>query len=121
MPIYEYQCESCGQRTEVMQRISDDPLTLCEVCSGPLKKLISAPSFQFKGSGWYVTDYARGDGKGKDGGDADKSADKKSGDDGGKTESAKKEDGGTSSNDTAKKSDTGTSSDSGKNDVKKAS
>lgn len=68
MPIYEYQCQQCGERSEVLQRISADPLTRCESCGGDLKKLISAPAFQFKGSGWYVTDYARKDGGGKDSG-----------------------------------------------------
>lgn len=59
MPIYEYQCRSCGHRTEALQRMSDPPLTTCGECGGELKRLISSPSFQFKGSGWYVTDYAR--------------------------------------------------------------
>lgn len=59
MPIYEYQCQSCGERIEVMQRMSDPPLGTCEECGGEVRKLISAPAFQFKGSGWYVTDYAR--------------------------------------------------------------
>lgn len=58
MPIYEYQCQKCGHRLEAMQRFSDAPLTECPECEGALKKLISAPAFQFKGSGWYVTDYA---------------------------------------------------------------
>ncbi len=58
MPIYEYQCESCEQRTEAIQRIDEPPLALCPHCGGPLVKLMSAPSFQFKGTGWYVTDYA---------------------------------------------------------------
>lgn len=58
MPIYEYECESCGRRTEAIQRFDDPPLTTCEACQGDLKKLVSAPSFQFKGTGWYVTDYA---------------------------------------------------------------
>jgi putative FmdB family regulatory protein len=58
MPIYEYQCLSCGRRTETLQRMADPPLTVCENCGGELKKLISSPAFQFKGSGWYVTDYA---------------------------------------------------------------
>ena len=57
MPLYEYQCQSCGNRTEVIQRVSDPPLSTCEDCGGDLKKLISAPAFQFKGTGWYVTDY----------------------------------------------------------------
>ena len=73
MPIYEYKCLSCEQLTEVMQRMSDAPLTTCESCGGDLKKQISAPAFQFKGSGWYVTDYAD-KGKGK-GGESKKGAD----------------------------------------------
>ena len=68
MPLYEYQCQSCGDTTEVIQRMSDPPLSTCERCGGDLKKLISAPAFQFKGSGWYVTDYADKGGKGKDSG-----------------------------------------------------
>ena len=63
MPLYEYQCQSCGQRTEVLQSFSDAPRTVCEACGGELKKLISAPAVQFKGTGWYVTDYARKDTK----------------------------------------------------------
>ncbi len=58
MPIYEYQCEKCGQTTEVLQKFSDAPLTLCPGCGGPVAKLMSMNSFQLKGSGWYVTDYA---------------------------------------------------------------
>jgi len=58
MPIYEYQCEECEKRTEAIQRLDDPPLDLCPHCGGPLRKLMSAPAFQFKGSGWYVTDYA---------------------------------------------------------------
>jgi putative FmdB family regulatory protein len=67
MPLYEYQCQSCDQRTEVLQRFADDPLTTCEACGGDLKRLISAPAVQFKGSGWYVTDYAGKGGKSKKG------------------------------------------------------
>ncbi len=73
MPIYEYECKSCGERSEVMQRINDPPLETCEECGGALRKLISAPAFQFKGSGWYVTDYAR-----KEGGDKKESKESKS-------------------------------------------
>jgi len=58
MPVYEYQCESCGKRLEKIQKFSDPPLTQCEVCGGPLKKVLSAPALVFKGTGWYVTDYA---------------------------------------------------------------
>ena len=58
MPIYEYQCQSCGKRTELLQRMDDPPLATCPECGGEVKKLVSAPAVQFKGSGWYVTDYA---------------------------------------------------------------
>lgn len=59
MPLYEYQCEACGHRFEVIQKFSDAPLTQCPTCSGPVAKLLSSPAIQFKGSGWYITDYAR--------------------------------------------------------------
>jgi putative FmdB family regulatory protein len=60
MPLYEYQCEACAQRFEVIQKFSDPPATVCRVCgSGPVQKLLSSPAIQFKGSGWYITDYAR--------------------------------------------------------------
>jgi len=59
MPIYEYVCNKCAKRTEVIQRIGEAPLKVCPHCGGRLKKAISAPAIQFKGSGWYVTDYAR--------------------------------------------------------------
>ncbi len=59
MPIYEYECTKCGQIIEAMQKFSDPPLTECEHCHGALRKLISMSTFHLKGSGWYVTDYAR--------------------------------------------------------------
>ena len=59
MPLYEYACDSCGETIEALQRFSDPPLETCGSCGGTLEKLISAPSIQFKGTGWYVTDYAR--------------------------------------------------------------
>jgi len=66
MPLYEYQCETCSERTEVVRRFSDPPLTTCESCGGKLRKLISSPAIQFKGSGFYITDYAKGNsGSGK--------------------------------------------------------
>ena len=58
MPIYEYQCLSCGKRTELLQRFEDPPPAACPHCGGEVKKMFSAPAVQFKGSGWYVTDYA---------------------------------------------------------------
>lgn len=58
MPIYEYQCRQCHQRHEAIQRFSDPPLESCPHCGGELKKLLSSPAIQFKGSGFYKTDYA---------------------------------------------------------------
>ena len=59
MPIYEYVCEKCGKHLEVMQKMSDAPLKRCPDCRGKLEKVFSQTSFQLKGSGWYVTDYAK--------------------------------------------------------------
>ena len=59
MPIYEYECTGCGHVHEVMQKMSDKPLTKCPLCSGKLQKLISQSTFHLKGSGWYATDYAK--------------------------------------------------------------
>ena len=59
MPLYEYQCESCDQRFERIQRFSDPPVDVCPSCGGSVKKLLSSPAIQFKGSGWYITDYAK--------------------------------------------------------------
>jgi putative FmdB family regulatory protein len=58
MPIYEYECRKCKAHTEAFQKVTDKPLTKCLKCGGRLDKRISAPAIQFKGSGWYVTDYA---------------------------------------------------------------
>ncbi len=58
MPIYEYECGSCGRRHEIMQKYTDMPLTECPACGGSLRKLISSTSFVLKGTGWYKTDYA---------------------------------------------------------------
>lgn len=60
MPLYEYRCSACGKTFEVLQKFSDAPLTVHEGCGGQLERLISPPALQFKGSGWYITDYARG-------------------------------------------------------------
>jgi len=60
MPLYEYECESCHNRFERIQKFSDPPIETCPVCGkGPVKKLLSSPAIQFKGSGWYITDYAK--------------------------------------------------------------
>jgi len=58
MPIYEYKCEKCGHHVEVMQKVSDEPPKECEKCGGALEKQWSLSGFQFKGAGWYKTDYA---------------------------------------------------------------
>ena len=84
MPLYEYECTACGERTEAIQAFSDPPLTICPVCGGTLRKLLSTPAFQFKGTGWYVTDYANASRKksmeaekGASGNGGDKSSEKK--------------------------------------------
>jgi putative FmdB family regulatory protein len=59
VPIYEYQCTKCGEVFEAFQKITDEPLTNCKFCHAKVEKLISQSSFQLKGSGWYLTDYAR--------------------------------------------------------------
>ncbi|MBW2407020.1 MAG: zinc ribbon domain-containing protein [Deltaproteobacteria bacterium] len=59
MPIYEYECSKCGRIDEVIQKFSDKPLAKCKHCSGKLHKLVSQSSFHLKGTGWYITDYAK--------------------------------------------------------------
>jgi putative FmdB family regulatory protein len=72
VPLYEYHCESCGHRFEVIQKFSDEPVSVCPNCGkGPVVKLLSSPAIQFKGSGWYITDYARKDSSKPAGGAAD--------------------------------------------------
>jgi putative FmdB family regulatory protein len=60
MPRYEYKCEGCGEHFEVQQKFADEPLSIHDKCGGKVERLISVPSLQFKGTGWYVTDYAKG-------------------------------------------------------------
>jgi putative FmdB family regulatory protein len=67
MPLYEYVCQDCKRKTEVLQRMKERPLRICPHCGGKLKKAFSAPAIQFKGSGFYTTDYARGTNAGKSG------------------------------------------------------
>lgn len=92
MPIYEYKCEGCGETFEVIQKFADEPVTVHDKCGGHVNRLMSAPSFQFKGSGWYVTDYAKGNVSGppktesKNESSDKSSGDKSSGDGGSKTE-----------------------------------
>jgi putative FmdB family regulatory protein len=69
VPLYEYECRKCHHRFEVIQSVSDKPIRKCPNCKkGTVQKLLSSPALRFKGSGWYVTDYAR---KGKNGGDSE--------------------------------------------------
>ena len=63
MPLYEYKCQSCGDVFEIIQRFSDTPLTVHEACGGQVERLISTSALQFKGSGWYVNDYGKGNSK----------------------------------------------------------
>ena len=58
MPLYEYECDACGRRFELIQKFSDSPVKKCTVCGGAVRKLLSSPAIHFKGTGWYVTDYA---------------------------------------------------------------
>jgi putative FmdB family regulatory protein len=87
MPLYEYQCEACGHRFEVIQKFSDPPLETCPKCNGVVRKLLSSPAIQFKGSGWYITDYGRA---GKTDGTAPKSESTASTDGSGTTGTEKK-------------------------------
>lgn len=66
MPLYEYRCSKCDKTFEVIQKFSDSPLTEHEDCGGAVERLLSAPAFQLKGSGWYVTDYGKGGSKPSD-------------------------------------------------------
>jgi putative FmdB family regulatory protein len=74
MPLYEYECDSCGHRFEVIQKFSDDPITECPKCQGAVRKLLSSPAIQFKGTGWYITDYAKKNSPGSTPGKADSKA-----------------------------------------------
>lgn len=76
MPLYEYRCKKCGESSEFLQRFDDPPKTECPKCSGELEKLLSAPAFHLKGSGWYKTDYAaKPSAKSDNGAGGDKPAD----------------------------------------------
>jgi len=76
VPLYEYQCAKCGKRTEKIENISGPHLKKCPYCGGKVERLLTAPAIQFKGSGWYVTDYAGKSGT-KDGSTAEATSEKK--------------------------------------------
>jgi putative FmdB family regulatory protein len=108
MPLYEYRCHKCGKSFEVIQKFSDEPLTAHPDCGGEVERLISAPALQFKGSGWYITDYAKSGSTSK--------TESKSGSGDSKTETKKAESSpapGTSSTPPASSSSSSSSSDSG--------
>jgi putative FmdB family regulatory protein len=110
MPIYEYQCQKCGT-FEITQRITEKPLNKCPTCKGRVKKLISNTSFQLKGTGWYVTDYARkgqGDSKGENG--AKSSAESKTSSESKTTSESKKDSKSESSSRSSEKSSPASSS-----------
>src|SRR5215467_11941584 len=111
MPLYEYQCDSCGHRFERIQRFSDAPIETCPKCGKPVRKLLSSPAFQFKGSGWYVTDYARKTDSSSKKGDRDSKSDSKD---------ASSTDSKTSSSEPASSSSTESSTSSSKSDTSKS-
>jgi putative FmdB family regulatory protein len=92
MPLYEYQCEACGKRFEVIQKFSDPPVEVCRSCGkGPVQRLPSSPAIQFKGTGWYITDYAQ-KGKPEDGAKEKSKTDETKTDTAAKTETTTKAD-----------------------------
>jgi putative FmdB family regulatory protein len=77
VPLYEYACRKCGATIEKIQKFSDKPLQKCESCGGQLERLLSSPAIQFKGSGWYITDYARKSSPAADGNESGAKAESK--------------------------------------------
>ena len=105
MPLYEYKCESCGKTFEIIQKFSDTPLEVHDECGGKVIRLVSPSALQFKGSGWYVNDYARsGNGQGKGNKDGKDSKDTKK-ESTGSTDSSTKSDAKSSSSTPASSSD----------------
>src|ERR1700680_82310 len=98
MPLYEYQCEACGREFELIRKFSDPPLEACPHCGGKVRKLFSSPAIQFKGSGFYITDYAKKDSttgssssdSGSESSSKDKDAGEKGGERSGKSEKTEK-------------------------------
>ena len=91
MPLYEYQCKKCKHKFEKIQKFSDRPIRKCPECGGPVEKIQHAPAVQFKGTGWYVTDYGGKGDKAKADGSPEKGSSEKAGSE--KKDSAAKEDG----------------------------
>ena len=105
MPLYEYQCTKCGHRFEKIQKFSDKLVTKCPECGGKVEQMISAPAVQFKGSGWYVTDYAKKSGTSASSGDSSSKDSKDSKKDEKKSDSSSKDSTKDSSTKESKKTD----------------
>ena len=105
MPLYEYECNACDHRFERIQKFSDPPVEICPTCEGAVRKLISSSAIQFKGSGWYVTDYAKSGAKSESDGNGAK-ADSGSPDKIDKADKTDKKDAKTSKEPAAKATDT---------------
>jgi putative FmdB family regulatory protein len=101
MPLYEYECDACGKRFEAIRKFSESDLDICSLCGkGPVRRLMSSPAIQFKGTGWYITDYSSKGKAGSDSSSSPKGDSKKS--ESGSSEASAKTESGTSS--TAKSS-----------------
>ncbi len=123
MPLYEYECKKCHHRFERIQKFSDPHVKKCPKCGGPIEQVISAPAVQFKGSGWYVTDYAKksstGSASSSSNGDSASGKDSKSkSDDSSKSESSPKAD--ASKSEGARKSESSSKSEGSKESSKKS-
>ena len=113
MPIYEYKCNSCGKRFEKIEKFSDPPLEIHEGCGGPVERLLSAPALQFKGTGWYVTDYAKSNASiGKNGSESKSDSKKDSGSDSSKSDSSSSTNSKSSDSSSTSSSSSSSSSDS---------
>ena len=108
MPLYEYECKKCHHRFERIQKFSDPHVKKCPKCGGPIEQVISAPAVQFKGSGWYVTDYAKksstGSASSSSNGDSASKKDAKSKEGSSKSESSKSESSRESSSESSRES-----------------
>ena len=111
MPLYEYECKKCHHRFERIQKFSDPHVKKCPECGGPIEQMISAPAVQFKGSGWYVTDYAkkssapRSSSNSSNGDSTSKKESKSKSEDSRKPESSQKSESSKKSEDSSKKSE----------------
>jgi putative FmdB family regulatory protein len=117
MPLYEYQCEKCGHRFEKIQKFSDKMVKKCPECGGKVEQMISAPAVQFKGSGWYVTDYANKSHAPSSDGGKDSKKDEKSKSEGSSKDSSDKE----SSSDSSSKESSGKDSSSKESSTRESS